>query len=94
MYLRNAGDIRLVETITESGITGMGKNSIKNKLKKKLANSIQYYLEIEPVAIVDFSNKAFEGLKGNDKWTFSTIVTGIDNVKGKQSVQVNPVPAK
>ena len=94
IFLKNSADNSLVETITESGITGTGTNSIKIKLKNKLVNGIRYYIEIDPCAIVDFSNNAFAGLQGNDKWTFSTLVAGIDHVKGNQSVQVFPVPAK
>ena len=94
VYLKNSANSSLIETITESGITGTGTNIIQFKLKNKLAYGIQYYLEIDPGAIVDFSNNAFAGLQGNDKWTFSTLVTGINDVPGKESVRVFPVPAK
>ena len=93
MYLKNAADNAIIETITESGITGTGTNIIRFKLKNKLTSGMQYYIEIDPGAIVDVSINAFAGLQGNDKWTFSTTVTFTDNLQSKHSVQVFPVPA-
>ena len=92
--LKNAADNSIVEIVTESGITGMGTNVLRFKLKNKLINGIQYYIEIDAGAIIDFSNNAFAGITGNDKWTFSAMVTGVENIHSNQNVQVFPIPAQ
>ena len=83
IYLRKSADNSLVETITESAITGTGTNVIKFTLKNKLDSGIQYYIEMDAGTIVDFSNNAFSGLHGNDKWAFNTRENSINDVKVK-----------
>jgi|GEM_PF-2755079 len=94
IQLKNSADNSIVETIAESNILGMGTNVLTFKTKNNLALGIQYYIEIDSAAIIDFSNNAFAGIKGADKWTFKAITTGIEDNKNDQDVQVFPIPAK
>jgi len=94
IFLKNAADNSVVETIAESNILGMGTNVLTFKTKNKLTLGIQYFIEIDSAAIVDFSNNVFAGIKGTDKWTFKAVTTGIENNHSEQDIQVYPVPAK
>jgi len=53
IYLKNAVDNSIIETIAESNITGTGTNVIKFKTKDKLTYGIQYYIEFDGNKIIN-----------------------------------------
>jgi beta-glucosidase len=95
-YLRKYSDDSIVDTWTDSDLTGCSTRTITFGAQETLENLTEYYLDISSGIFVDGLGKEFKGFTSKDAWNFKTnsaAPVGVDLSSDSPLISVYPNPA-